>query len=217
MIQRTVFSLFITICLAGYSTASAQLGGHFDPNSKTISHLYLPGSPQALVASRPDVQHELAITSSQLAKIKALLRPKDITDYDASWSRIRVALSPAQQKRAEELSVQILGTNATLLPSFAKKAKLTPAQTARVGAIEQNFLLSNDKELADSMSGVEIDEKSRTSNDDQRHQSLSKGLRAVLNSWQSAYFENHQGKPFKFNPPIPHSGVGVWFAAAGMH
>jgi Spy/CpxP family protein refolding chaperone len=113
---------------------------------------------------------------------------------------IKDILTPAQEKRLEELTLQWMGPPALLWPDVAKKVGLTTQQQQKIRELEQ----------AHSQKARETFQRGRN-NPQEREKMLQQWVKlrkeldtkilALLTPAQKQKWQSLQGKPFTFNPP----------------
>jgi Spy/CpxP family protein refolding chaperone len=122
---------------------------------------------------------------------------------------IKDILTPAQEKRLEELTLQWMGPPALLLPDVAKKVGLTTQQQQKIRELEQ----------AHSQKARETFQRGRN-NPQEREKMLQQWVKlrkeldtkilALLTPAQKQKWQSLLGKPFTFNPPQIRESPGDW-------
>lgn len=178
----------------------------------------------SFLLSRPDVQKELKLTEAQKKSLQTRLQsfgPRQREQSNQASPRtsggqgqraqqpnvrdidkvIRDILTPAQQKRLEELQLQWVGPGALLWPDVAQKVGLTNQQTQKIREAEQ----------ANMQKRWEVFQRARTTNQAEREKlfqqmellrrDLNNKILALLTPAQKQKWQSLLGKPFTFNPP----------------
>jgi len=133
-----VFVLFSVIVLGVLFVSTAQNGSIDDPNEVEI--------PVSLVAfTLPAIQHDLALSQAQIAKITELdenLKTHRYAVRDANARKgLAEILDPTQLSRVKQLTLQGLGVRAFGVPEVVEKLGLSEQQKQSVADIRADLKL----------------------------------------------------------------------------
>ncbi|MCL6623419.1 MAG: hypothetical protein K6T17_02225 [Fimbriimonadales bacterium] len=215
--------MMVAILSAGYAQqagpgktgASGQ--GRREPSVAFVGFRFRP-----FILFRNDVQKELKLTEAQKKSLQTLFQSMSAPrqgsprsqpgqgqrergprlNFEEMQKAIKDILTPAQEKRLEELTLQWMGPSALLLPDVAKKVGLTAQQQQKIRELEQ----------AQSQKAREAFQRARNSSKllqqwEKLHKELDTKILALLTPAQKQKWQSLQGKPFTFNPPRGGRGI----------
>jgi hypothetical protein len=215
--MKSLTTALLTFALA--TSAFCQIGGSFAPGSSTMTHLWFPASPAELIVNRPDVQHELNLTASQVSTIAGIAKANAKTfmeKVDENWQQIAKVLTPGQRKRTEQLAFEGSGIASALIPGLRDRLGITKSQLSKLADIQHSYLLREDKDLMESQTAetpvpLEQIKAARAL----RQQMIMDAIANVLTPAQSASIKAFAGPGFKFSDPAPKP-ISTWIRAMGM-
>lgn len=190
----------------GMRAAEVPAGQHSEaPVADRIAYLYMMQA-----AASPNVQEELKLTDDQfdtMARIRASLprAARDSAEHrkavEEATKTIRSVLSAKQSERLMQISLQVLGVQALLVPDVIAALKISDGQQKQLRAIdakhsEKSRGLRDDK----SLSGEESRAKGR-----QLLKETMAEATAVLTQGQREEFEKMRGPAFDFSHRVPPS------------
>ncbi|HRF60656.1 MAG TPA: hypothetical protein PLH94_12195 [Fimbriimonadaceae bacterium] len=169
----------------------------------------------AQVVMRRDVQEELALTADQKNKIQQAIAAMRTEMTKAMESRqggdgrsmmgklakkldgeVNALLTKPQQKRLEELRVQMLGNRAILDPQVQQGLGITDAQRAQIAKAQENQRKAM-KDMMEEMRKAGSDRSKVGELLTKMQSDLSKAFDDVLTAEQKAKYTAMKGKPLK--------------------
>lgn len=169
----------------------------------------------AQVVMRRDVQEDLALTAEQKSKIQQAISTmrSDLTKAmesrqgaDGRSTMIKLAkkldddingiLTKPQQKRLEELRVQMLGNRALLDPKVQQSLGITDGQRAQIGKAQEGQRKAM-KEMMEEMRKSGSDRSKVGDLLKKMQADMVKALEDVLTDEQKTKFATMKGKPLK--------------------
>lgn len=185
------------------------------------------------LATRADVQRDLAVTDDQKSKITALnekLRedrrnmmqdlmggggPPDQNEVRAAMEKFNAKakeelakiLTADQMKRLDEINVQISGNRAIQQPAIQKALGLSEAQVKQINELQQKQQEAM-RSLFEKVQNQEITREDMQASMQKNNKTMDDELAKILTADQAAKLKEMGGKPFKADPP-PGGGGGL--------
>ncbi|MGV3618257.1 MAG: hypothetical protein ACO1SV_23260 [Fimbriimonas sp.] len=214
--------------IAVVGSAFAQGGGGGQRRGMMGGQMGRGGPAQLL--QREEVQTELKLTDDQKTKLSGLqdkMRDKmremfagggggerpDPTKMREAFTKVNeeiqkevdAILTPEQQKRLKELSVQRAGNGAVMIPSVAKDLGITDEQKTKIENL-QKLQGEATQALFQKMRDGELDGEQMREKMTANQKALDEEIGKVLTEAQKTKLKEMAGKPFTFSPDRPRGG-----------
>jgi hypothetical protein len=215
MTIKATLSIFAVLVLA--VVASAQGGGR---GGQRMMRMGGNDNP-AFLLMRPDVQRDLGLTDDQKSKLQAAqeamreqmmqrMQGGGQQDREAMMAEMRkmqeeqaktvnAILTPEQQKRLQEISIQLGGNRAVARKEVADALGLSEAQRKSISDLTAKQGEAN-RELMERMRNGELDRDQFRTSQQNNQRILNEEIGKILTEAQRAKLKEMAGKEFKPDP-----------------
>ena len=168
--------------------------------------VFMQGGPmnELMLLRRSDVRADLKLTDSQQTKLKdaqtGLRQSFQSGDRKGAFKTYQTALesilTPDQKNRLHQISIQLDGPLAVLMPDVSKALKLTPEQKEKIKELQAKEVLANENLFKKMRSGL-MDRQAGMDALKKNRDILKKVIEGILTDDQKTKLTELGGKKFK--------------------